>query len=81
TFSGLLSAAMALCFLLIFFMAGLLLHPRVRIESLASGEASRLIPSEARSIMQQATNHVFFCKNDLSPLTTLFPTNKNFRDV
>jgi hypothetical protein len=28
-------------------MAGLLLHPRVRIESLASDEASRLIPSKA----------------------------------
>jgi hypothetical protein len=33
--------------LLIFFMAGLLLHPRVRVESLASDEASRLIPSKA----------------------------------
>jgi hypothetical protein len=28
-------------------MAGLLLHPRVRIESLAFDEASRLIPSKA----------------------------------
>jgi hypothetical protein len=36
--------------LLLFFMAGLLLHPRVRIESLAFDEASRLIPSEALKI-------------------------------